>query len=165
MLASDILSKFRKINFWYLKLAQTRYPQWLTGILGAASGVIGVLFITLPDRFAASSALVYLIGFLPPVAWGLIFTVIGVALVTTSIVNPNSSTVLCVILGLTFFLFAVVTVPSAFEGNATGLMTVFAATLGFMCLIGMFASIAPDIEAIIERGTKESSTRHNGQEE
>jgi len=163
MSADTILSKFRKLNRWYLVLAKNKYPQWLTSILGAGGGGVGVLFITLPERFESSSALSPLIAFWPATLWGLLFLIVGVALVTTSIVKPDSSTILCVILGLAFFLFAVVTVPSAFQGNSTGLATVVMATLGFLCLTGMFASISPQIEQIIERGTRESSRLQNGQ--
>src|SRR5690606_20360205 len=141
-----LLHRVYTVNRWFLALARAKYPQWLTAVLGAGGVGVGYLFLTVPERFNLTPAFSDLLYLLPAVIWGMLFFGVGTALITVSWVKPASAGVLCVALGLTFFLFTISTFPAALAGVATGVSTVLTTTLGFLCFIGMLASLSPQID-------------------
>lgn len=136
---------------WLDGLKVRRIPQMcVTGLAGFAV-VVGILFLSISQKFDAVPAMRFLVNAIPPLWWGVGFLFAGAFLVAVAWVDFTKAAIPCQVFALGMLLFTVLSVLDVLEGPATGLIAVTSAAIGWFAVCTGLICVAPTAARNIHR--------------
>jgi hypothetical protein len=124
-------------------IGEHHVPRLLVITTGMVGTLCGLFFLLMPDGGTGYAAWSFLLHSAPPNTWAALFLIVGGGLTSAGIIQHTKAGWLCFVEALIFFWLSLASIDSI-DNWGTKIICFVSITFGWLCLIGMLASMAAD---------------------